>query len=50
MAICFKASQILSVLSRLAGLSSFDRKRILLKAGFEPQFKYCPLIRMFCSR
>ena len=50
MAICFKANQKLSVLGRLAGLSTFDRKRILLKAGFESQFKYCPLIRMFCSR
>ena len=30
--ICFKANQKLSVLSRLAGLLTFDRKRILFKA------------------
>ena len=47
---CFKANQKLSVLSRLAGLLAFDRKRILFKAFFESQFKYCPLIWMFCSR
>ena len=48
--ICFKANQKLSVLNRLVGLVTFDRKRILFKAYFESQFKYCPLIWMFCSR
>ena len=48
--ICFKANQKLSVLSSLAGLLTFDRKRVLFKAFFESQFKYCHLIRMFCSR
>ena len=48
--ICFKANQKLSVLSRLATLLTFDRKQILFKAFFESQFKYCPLIWMFCSR
>ena len=41
--IYFKANQKLSVLSRLAGLLTFDRKRILFKTFFESQFKYCPL-------
>ena len=48
--VCFTANQKLSVLSRLASLLTFDRKRILFKAFFESQFKYCPLIWMFCSR
>ena len=48
--ICFKVNQKISVLSRLANLLFFDRKRILFKAFFESQFKYCPLILMFCSR
>ena len=48
--ICFKANQKLSVLSRSAGLLTFDRKPIIFKAFFESQFKYCHLIRVFCSR
>ena len=47
--ICFKANQKLSVLSRLPSLLIFDRKRILFKVFFESQFKYCPLIWMFCA-
>ena len=31
-------------------LLSFDKKRILFKAFFESQFKYCPLVWMFHSR
>ena len=46
---CFKANQKLSLLSRLAGLLTFDRKQILFKAFFESQFKYCPLIWMFVA-
>ena len=37
--ICFKANQKLSILSRMAGLLTFDIKRILFKAFFESQFK-----------
>ena len=48
--VCFTTNQKLSVLSRLASLLTFDRKRILFKAFFESQFKYYPLIWMFCSR
>ena len=32
----------------MAGLRTFDRERIISKAFFESQFKYCPLIWMFC--
>ena len=32
------------------GLSTFDTERILFKAYFESQYKYCPFIWMFCSR
>ena len=46
--ICFKANKKLSVLSRLVSLFTFDRKRILSKAFFESNFKYFPLIWMFC--
>ena len=28
----------------------FQKARILFKSFFEPQFKYCPIIWMFCSR
>ena len=41
--ICFKANENLSVLNRLASLLTFDKKRIVFKAFFESQFKYCPL-------
>ena len=34
----------------MASLLTFDRKQILSKPFFESQFKYCPLIWMFCSR
>ena len=37
--IFFKANQKLSVLSRLAGLLTFDRKGILFTGFFESQFK-----------
>ena len=45
-----KANQKFGLLSRLASLLTPDRKRIIFKAIFESQFKYCPLICMFCSR
>ena len=37
-------------LSRLVKLLTFDENRILFKAFFESQFKYCPLTWMFCNR
>ena len=33
----------------MASLLIFDRKLSLFKAFYESQFKYCPLIWMFCS-
>ena len=48
--ICKKASRKLSALSRMSSFLSFDKKRILFKAFFESQFKYCPLVWMFHSR
>ena len=48
--ICLKANQKLSPLSRLAGSLTFDRKWILFKPFCESQYKYCPLIWIFCSR
>ena len=44
--ICFKGfqrSSKVSVLSRLASFLTVDKKRIIFKAFFESQFKYCPL-------
>ena len=48
--ICAKANQKSSVLSRMRNILNFEQKRIIFKTFFEPQFKYCPLIWMFCSR
>ena len=48
--ICKKANQKLSVLSRMRHILNFQQKRIVFKSFFEAQFKYCPLIWMFCSR
>ena len=48
--ISFTANQNLRVLSILASLLTFDKNRVLYKAVFESQFKYCPLNWMFCSR
>ena len=45
--ICKKASRKLSALSRMSNFLSFDKKRIIFKAFFESQFKYCPLVWMF---
>ena len=48
--ICKKASRKLSALSRMSSFLSFDKKRIIFKAFFESQFKYCPLVWMFHGR
>ena len=47
---CSKANRKLNALIRVAKFMSFNKKRILFKTFFESQFKYCPLIWMFCSR
>ena len=48
--LCSKANQKLSVLSRMAKLLSFNKRRILFIAFVESQFKYCPIVWMFHSR
>ena len=48
--ICSKANQRLSVLSRMAKLLSFNKRRTLFKAFVGSQFKYCPIVWMFHSR
>ena len=48
--ICKKASRKLSALSRMRRFLSFDKKKIIFKAFFESQFKYCPLVLMFHGR
>ena len=48
--ICAKANQKSIVLSRMRNILNFEQKRIIFKTFFESQFKYCPLIWMFCSR
>ena len=45
-----KAIRKLSALSRMSSFLSFDKKRIIFKAFFESQFKYCPLVWMFHGR
>ena len=45
-----KAGRKLSVLSRLSSYMTVKQKRTLMKSFFEPQFGYCPLVWMFCSR
>jgi len=48
--ICKKAGKKLNVITRMITYLSFEKKRALIKAFFESQFKYCPLTWMFCSR
>ena len=48
--ICSKASRKLNILSRMRSFLSAGKKRIIFKSFIESQFKYCPLIGVFCSR
>ena len=48
--VCRKAENKLSALTRIFRFLSFDKRRLLVKAFFESQFKYCSLVWMFCSR
>ena len=48
--IYLKAGRKLSVLTRMIKYLDFYKRRILFKAFFESQFKYCPLVWMFHSR
>ena len=48
--ICAKANRKLSVLLRLSKFLCLDKRRTLFKSFVEAQFKYYPLIWMFCYR
>ena len=48
--VCKKAENKLSALTRIFRFLSFGKRRLLVKGFFESQFKYCPLVWMFCSR
>ena len=48
--ICAKANRKLSALLRLSKFLCLDKWRTLFRSFIEAQFKYCPLIWMFCSR
>ena len=48
--ICLKAGRKLNALIRMAKFLTFEKRRIIFKAFFEAQFKYCPLVWMLHSR
>ena len=48
--ICAKANRKLSELLRLCKFLCLDNRKTLFKSFIKVQFKYCPLIWMFCSR
>ena len=47
--LCQKAGSKLSALTRVFRFLNLDKRRILIKAFFESQFKYCPLAWMFVA-
>ena len=42
--VCSKANRKLTILSRMFKFLTFKKRRVLIKAYFESQFKYCPLV------
>ena len=48
--VCIKANRKLTILSRMFKFLTFKKRRVLIKAYFESQFKYCPLVRTFHGR
>ena len=42
--ICSKANRKLSALTRVAKFLPFNKRRILIRAFIESQFKHCPLV------
>ena len=42
--VCSKANRKLTILSRMFKLLTFKKRRVLIKAYFESQFKYCPIV------
>ena len=45
-----KAKRKLTRLSRMLKFLTFEKRRVLIKAYFESQFKHCPLVGMFHGR
>ena len=48
--VCSKANRKLIILSGMFKFLTFEKRRVLIKAYFESQFKYCPLVWMFHGR
>ena len=48
--VCSKANRKLAIPSRMFKFLTFKKKRVLIKAYFESQFKYCPRVWMFHGR
>ena len=48
--VCLKANKKLNVLSRMQIFLSAKKRKAIFNSFIESQFKYCPLIWMFCSR
>ena len=44
-----KANKKLNVLLRMQSFLSVEKREIIFKSFIESQFKYCPLVWMFCS-
>ena len=42
--VCSKANRKLTILSRMFKFLTFKKRRVLIKAYFESQFKYCPIV------
>ena len=48
--ICNKASRKFNALARVSNYMDQEKRRVIMKAFFQSQFGYCPLIWMFHSR
>ena len=48
--LCKNSSSKLSALTRMAKITPFDKKKILMQSFVKSQFSHCPLVWMFCSR
>ena len=48
--VCSKANRKLTIISRMFKFLTFKKRRVLIKAYFESQFKYSPFVWMFHGR
>ena len=48
--LCKKASQKVAALSRLSSYLHNSEKKLIFNSIVKPQFSYCPLVWIFCSR